>query len=69
MDIRAHKLLAWLPRRGARGRSGHRRLPAAAFAARHRARRIKELDINPLMVYPSGQGAMVADARMILSEK
>ncbi|HOA72332.1 MAG TPA: acetate--CoA ligase family protein [Phycisphaerae bacterium] len=29
---------------------------------------IKELDINPLMVYPRGQGAMVADARVILSE-
>jgi len=31
--------------------------------------RIKELDINPLMVYASGEGAMVADARLILSEK
>lgn len=30
--------------------------------------RIKELDINPLIVYPRGQGAMVADARVILSE-
>jgi acetyltransferase len=29
---------------------------------------IKELDINPLIVYPRGQGAMVADARVILSE-
>ena len=28
--------------------------------------RIKELDINPLIVYPRGQGAMVADARIIL---
>lgn len=29
---------------------------------------IMELDINPLIVYPRGQGAMVADARVILSE-
>jgi len=29
---------------------------------------IKELDINPLIVYPRGQGAVVADARIILSE-
>jgi len=29
---------------------------------------IKELDINPLIVYPRGSGAMVADARIILSE-
>lgn len=31
--------------------------------------RIKELDINPLMVYAKGDGAMVADARIILSEE
>ncbi len=31
--------------------------------------RIKELDINPLIVYPQGNGAMVADARIILTEK
>lgn len=30
--------------------------------------RIRELDINPLIVYPRGEGAMVADARIILSE-
>ena len=29
---------------------------------------IKELDINPLMVYARGSGAMVADARIILTE-
>ena len=29
---------------------------------------VKELDINPLMVYARGEGAMVADARIILSE-
>jgi acetyltransferase len=29
---------------------------------------IKELDVNPLIVYPRGQGATVADARIILSE-
>jgi len=31
--------------------------------------RIKELDINPLIVYPQGKGVVVADARIILSEK
>ena len=30
---------------------------------------ISELDINPLLVYPRGKGAMVADARIILSQK
>jgi len=29
---------------------------------------IKELDINPLIVYPRGKGAVVVDARIILSE-
>jgi acetyltransferase len=29
---------------------------------------IKELDLNPVIVYPRGEGAMVADARVILSE-
>ncbi|MBU0637383.1 MAG: acetate--CoA ligase family protein [Planctomycetes bacterium] len=29
---------------------------------------IKELDINPLLVYPRGKGATIADARIILSE-
>ncbi len=29
---------------------------------------IKELDVNPLIVYPQGQGAMIADARIILTE-
>jgi acetyltransferase len=27
---------------------------------------IKELDINPLLVHPDGQGATVADCRFIL---
>lgn len=31
--------------------------------------RVKELDINPLIVYPRGKGCMVADARIILSER
>jgi acetyltransferase len=31
--------------------------------------RVHELDINPLIVYPSGKGTMVADARIILSTK
>ncbi len=30
---------------------------------------IKEIDINPLIVYPKGEGAMAADARIILSER
>ena len=29
---------------------------------------IQELDINPLIVYPRGEGAIVADARIILKE-
>ncbi len=28
---------------------------------------IKELDINPLIVYPEGQGCVVADSRILLS--
>jgi len=67
MDIRAHKLL-----RGFRGE------PPADVAALADCllrlsqlvmdhERIKELDINPVIVYPAGQGAMVADARVILS--
>jgi len=30
---------------------------------------IHELDINPLLVYARGKGAVVADARIILSEE
>ena len=30
---------------------------------------IKELDVNPLIVYAQGQGAVVADARIILSDE
>jgi acetyltransferase len=30
--------------------------------------RVQELDINPLLVYPQGKGAMAADARIILSD-
>jgi acyl-CoA synthetase (NDP forming) len=30
--------------------------------------RIQELDINPLLVYSQGEGAMVADGRIILSD-
>jgi acetyltransferase len=67
MDIRAHKLL-----RGFRGEPPAD-VPAIAdcllrlsqLVTEHE--RIKELDINPLMVYASGQGAMVADARVILA--
>lgn len=69
MDIRSHKLL--------RGFRGEQPADVAAIAecllrlsqlvTEHP--RIKELDINPLIVYSAGQGAMVADARLILSEK
>ncbi len=67
MDIRAHKLL-----RGFRGEPPAD-VPAIADCLLRLSQlvtehsRIKELDINPLMVYPAGQGAMVADARVILS--
>jgi acetyltransferase len=30
---------------------------------------IKELDINPLIVHPKGQGATVADCRFILDSQ
>ena len=30
---------------------------------------IKELDINPLLVLPEGQGALVLDARVFISEQ
>lgn len=30
---------------------------------------IKEIDINPLIVYPTGKGAVAADARIILTEE
>ena len=29
---------------------------------------IKELDVNPLVVYPTGEGAVAVDARIILTE-
>ena len=67
MDIRAHKLL-----RGFRGEQPAD-MPAVAECLLRLSQlvtdhgRIKELDINPLMVYATGQGAMVADARVILS--
>ena len=67
MDIRAHKLL-----RGFRGEPPVD-VPAVADCLLRLSQlvtehsRIKELDINPLMVYPAGQGATVADARVILS--
>jgi acetyltransferase len=67
MDIRAHRLL-----RGFRGEPpadvqavADCLLRLSQLATEHP--RIKELDINPLMVYASGQGAMVADARVILA--
>jgi acetyltransferase len=67
MDIRAHKLL-----RGFRGEPPAD-VPAIAECLLRLSQmvtqhpRIKELDINPLMVYPTGQGAVVADARVILA--
>jgi acetate---CoA ligase (ADP-forming) len=69
MDIRSHKLL-----RGFRGEPpadvqaiAECLLRLSQLVTDHP--RIKELDINPLIVYAAGQGAMVADARVILSEK
>jgi hypothetical protein len=67
MDIRAHKLL-----RGFRGEPPAD-MPAVAECLLRLSQlvtdhgRIKELDINPLIVYPTGQGAIVADARVILT--
>lgn len=67
MDIRAHKLL-----RGFRGEPAVD-VPAIADCLLRLSQlvtdhpRIKELDINPLMVYAAGSGAMVADARVILA--
>ena len=67
-EIKAHKLLT-----GFRGR------PKADILAIEKALvslsdlasdlpEILEMDINPLMVHPEGQGAMVADCRIILKE-
>ena len=67
MNIRAHKLL-----RGFRGEAPSD-VPAIAECLLRLSQlvvdhpRIKELDVNPLIVYPKGQGAMVADARLILA--
>ena len=30
---------------------------------------IAELDINPLMVFPAGEGCVVADSRIVLTKK
>jgi acetyltransferase len=40
-------------------------LRLSAMVANHPE--IAELDINPLILYPEGQGCVVADARIILS--
>jgi acetyltransferase len=42
-------------------------LRLSAMVANHPE--IAELDINPLIVYPEGQGCVVADARIILSRR
>jgi acetyltransferase len=68
-EIRAIKLL-----QGARGEPPSD-LPAVAeclmrlsqFVTDHPS--IHELDINPLLVYPRGKGAVAADARIILSKE
>jgi acetate---CoA ligase (ADP-forming) len=36
----------------------------AAFAADH-AEQIAEIDLNPVLVYPKGQGAAVVDALIV----
>jgi len=67
-DIRSHRLLE-----GVRGEPASD-LDAIAECLMRLSQlvtenpQIKELDINPLIVYPKGQGACVADARVILSE-
>jgi len=67
-DIRSHKLLEGV--RGERpsdvGAIAECLMRLSQLVTDHP--RIKELDINPLIVYPRGQGAVVADARIILSE-
>jgi len=68
-SIRANKLL-----------SGYRGAPKADIATIERMLvslsdlvldhpEIKELDINPLLVHPEGEGVTVADCRLILEEK
>ncbi len=68
MGIRSHKLL-----RGFRGEPpsdleaiSDCLLRLSQLVTSHP--RIRELDINPLLVYAAGQGCMVADARVILGE-
>lgn len=67
-NIRAHKLLE-----GVRGEPpsdlgavAECLLRLSQLVTKHPA--IQELDINPLVVYPRGKGAVVADARIILKE-
>ncbi len=67
-SIRSHRLLE-----GVRGEPpsdldaiGDCLMRLSQMVTRHS--QIKELDINPLIVYPRGQGAVVADARIILAE-
>ena len=40
----------------------------AAYAEAH-AERLEELDVNPLMVLPQGQGAVAADALIRLRQE
>jgi acyl-CoA synthetase (NDP forming) len=68
-DIRSYRLL-----QGVRGEKPSDLKAIEDFLLRlsqlvTRHPRIKELDINPLIVYPRGEGAMVADARIILTEE
>jgi len=67
-EIRAHRLLS-----GVRGEPpsdtaaiAECLLRLSQLACDHPV--IQELDINPLIVYPRGKGAVVADARLILRE-
>jgi acetyltransferase len=68
-DIKAYRVL-----RGIRGRPAVDIKAAklcilrlSAMVANHPE--IAELDINPLILYPEGQGCVVADARIILSRR
>ena len=43
-------------------------LAITAFAERH-AGRLRELDVNPLLVFPQGRGVLAVDALIRMSEE
>ena len=56
-----------LPGRTPGGPGGHRGIPGAPLPDGAGFSELKELDINPFMVFDEGQGAAVVDARIFLS--